>query len=74
MRSITDHANNFTVIGNLELGQGLDEMESFFMTVTDWSTNETEVDETAQVACDINPSRVNSCDIASCILTDIVYF
>ena len=37
------------------------------MTVTDWSTNVTEVDETAQVACDINPFRVNSGDFASFI-------
>ena len=37
------------------------------MTVTDWSTNVTEFYETAEVACDINPFRVNSGYNASCI-------
>ena len=37
------------------------------VNITDWSINVTEVDETAQVAYDINPFRVNSGDIASFI-------
>ena len=74
LSSIANHDNNLTVLGNLELGLGLglEDMKSFIMTVTDWSTNVSEVEVTAHVSCDIHPSRVKQGDIASCILTDIV--
>ena len=35
------------------------------MTITDWSTNVSEVEVTAHVSCDIHPSPVKSGDIAS---------
>ena len=43
------------------------------MTVTDRSTNVSKVEVTAQVSSDIHPSRVKPGDIASCILTDIIF-
>ena len=50
MRCIADHYNNFTVIGNLELGLGLglSDMQSFILTATDWSTHVAEDDFTAR--------------------------
>ena len=50
------------------------DMESFIMNVSDWSTNMSEADVTAQVSSDIHPFPDKSGDIASCILTNIVYF
>ena len=55
-------------------GQGFEDKEYFIIAETDWSTNVTVVEMTASVFSDIHPSPVKSSDIASCILTDLVYF
>ena len=49
-------------------------MQSFILSATDWSTHVAEEDVTAQIASDIYSFPVISGDIASCILSDIVYF
>ena len=63
-----------TVRGNLEIGLGFEGKEYFIITVTYWPTNVTEVEMTLYVFSSIHPSPVKSSDIASCILTDLVYF
>ena len=74
LRRIADYDSLFTVQGNLELGLGFEEKEYFTIPVTDKSTNKTNVEMTASVFSDIHPSPAKTRDIASCILTDIVFF